>query len=109
MTVVVHHIQLRPGIASGQFEDWVRGSDYPSCPNLPSVLAFSVQRGMRAGEYFEIIEVSSEAEFQRDMLTATFHRLEAGFSAMATVVGEWTGEPIEPGYRAARARSNSDH
>jgi hypothetical protein len=99
MNLVVHRIELRDGIEPGRFEDWVREVDYPSCPQLPSVLAFSVQRGPREREYFEVITVSSGEAFQRDMRTATFRRLEAGFGALATVVEEWSGEPIGPGYQ----------
>jgi hypothetical protein len=103
MDVIVHRIALRAGVTTEEFEAWVRTVDYASCPQLHSVLQFSVQRVDAAGIYFELIAVRSRAEFERDMSTPAFGRLVDGFSALATVVGEIAGSRIEPGYLAAAA------
>ncbi|WP_030380549.1 MULTISPECIES: RedY protein [unclassified Streptomyces] len=119
MTVIIHRIQLLDGVAPERFEAWVRDVDYAACPELPSVLAFGVQRVADAPAeatggpahsprsphspyYFEIIEVSSREEFARDMESARFRRLEADFGHLAKVVDEVTGERIGDGYRAGR-------
>lgn len=101
MHTVIHRIRLHHGVDPARFEAWVRDVDYPSCPGLPSVLAFSVQRlaGERA-EYFEVIDVESYEAFERDMRSATFRRLEAGFGELAAVVDNVIGERLEPGYQA---------
>lgn len=109
MAIIVHHIRLHDGVAPERFEKWVREVDYAACPDLPSLLAFGVQRvvdtapgapGAEGPGYFEIIEVSSREEFERDMKSSRFQQLVAQFDEMAKVVGEVTGERIGDGYRA---------
>lgn len=103
MTTIIHRIRLKPGVPPTRFEAWVRDSDYPSAPDLPSLEAFSVHRVSRsrgaAHEYFEIIQVTGLAAFQRDMCTPTFGRLVEAFEQMAEVVDELEGERLEPGFR----------
>ncbi|MFR0356220.1 RedY protein [Streptomyces sediminimaris] len=111
MAIIVHRIRLHDGVAPGRFERWVREVDYAACPDLPSVLAFGVQRVVDASAgapgaedpgYFEIIEVSSREEFERDMKSSRFQQLVVQFGQMAKVVDEVTGERIGDGYRAQR-------
>lgn len=104
MDIIVHRIRLRDGISPERFEKWVTEADYAACPNLTSVVSFSVQRiaGESAGpvEYFEVITVTGRAEFGRDMATPVFRELESGFSGLAEVVDELAGERIGLGYQA---------
>ncbi|PJE96357.1 RedY protein [Streptomyces carminius] len=108
MTTIVHRIRLHEGVDPADFEAWVRDTDYAACPELPSVLAFGVQRVV-AGEsggaaapvhFFELIEVTSREEFERDMQKEVFRSLVTDFDKMAVVVDELVGERVEPGYRA---------
>ncbi|MFJ2261661.1 RedY protein [Streptomyces sp. NPDC087844] len=103
MTVIVHRIRLLDGVAPDRFETWVRDVDYATCPELPSVLSFSVQR-VHAGDaplaYVEIIEVSSLADFEHDMQSPPFRKLVSDFDQMAEVVSETVGDRIGDGYRA---------
>ncbi|MFE7722000.1 hypothetical protein ACFU44_23475 [Nocardia rhizosphaerihabitans] len=105
MQVIVHLIELQPGTEPAAFESWVQTVDYATCPDLPSVRAFSVQRVPPAvGEprrYFEIIQVSSHQEFEADMQTPAFKGLVAAFDTMALVVQELVGVRLEPGYIAS--------
>lgn len=103
MDIIVHRIRLHRGVDPARFEAWVRDVDYATCPELPSVLAFSVQRADAEAPFvfFEIIQVSSREEFERDMRTPAFGRLVADFEQMASVVEEFAGERVEPGYTAA--------
>jgi hypothetical protein len=112
MAIIAHRIRLHDGVEPARFEAWVRDVDYATCPELPSVVAFSVHRvlegadaenGVAAGgpiHFFEIIEVSSREAFERDMQTEPFHRLVTDFDEMASVVDEVAGERVEPGYRS---------
>ncbi|MBS2964642.1 hypothetical protein KGA66_16415 [Actinocrinis puniceicyclus] len=104
MDVIIHSIRLRPGIEPERFERWVRECDYASCPQLPSVVSFSVQRvsdGDRAAaDYFEIITVRDRDAFALDMKSAAFGALVDAFDQMAVVVDERAGIRIEPGYAA---------
>ncbi|MEO6703306.1 MAG: RedY protein [Jatrophihabitantaceae bacterium] len=101
MNVIVHRIELLPGITSEQFERWVQHVDYVGCLELPSVLAFSVHpHAGRSGQYFEVITVTSAADFERDMATPAFGRLARGFEELAAVREELAGPAIPPGYRA---------
>lgn len=117
MTIIVHRIRLHDGVEPERFENWVRDVDYVTCPELPSLLAFGVQRVVGAlaerssagagpvgihgpRHYFEIIEVTSLQEFERDMESSQFQRLLAEFEQMAKVVDEVTGERIGDGYQA---------
>ncbi|WP_449475841.1 RedY protein [Streptomyces abikoensis] len=108
MDLIVHRIRLRPGITPVRFETWVRETDYATCPELPSVLSFSVQRvsGDPAApvHFFEVIGVRSRAEFARDTTGPAFARLVAEFEEMAEVVDEVAGTRVEPGYRAGADR-----
>lgn len=105
MEIIVHLIGLHPQTDPAAFESWVREVDYATCPELPSVLAFSVQRApdpSGAGyHYFEVIQVSSYPEFERDMETPAFKKLESDFETMASVLREFAGTRLEPGYRAS--------
>ncbi|MFD9073447.1 RedY protein [Streptomyces lasiicapitis] len=103
--VIVHRIRLHDGVDPERFESWVRDVDYATCPRLPAVVSFAVQRvtvaaAAASGEYFEIIEVTSRADFERDMRSEPFHRLVADFDKMAAVVAELTGDRVGSGYRA---------
>ncbi|WP_282776707.1 MULTISPECIES: hypothetical protein [unclassified Nocardia] len=104
MQVIVHLIELHSGIDPAAFEHWVRTVDYATCPQLPSVRAFSVQRADDAvGEprhYFEIIQVTSRADFEADMRTPAFAELVSAFDTMASVVREFAGVRLDPGYSA---------
>lgn len=112
MAIIVHRIRLRDGVEPARFEAWVRNVDYAACPELPSVVAFSVQRVLQGAEaepgvaaggpihYFELIEVSSREAFERDMQTEPFRRLTTDFDEMASVIDEVVGERVEPGYRS---------
>ncbi|MBL1075894.1 hypothetical protein JK358_15970 [Nocardia sp. 2] len=102
MELIVHLIELHPYIDPDRFESWVREVDYATCPQLPSVRGFSVQRTAEDTRYFEVIEVSSRADFDKDMDTPAFKSLVAAFDTMASVVTEYAGTRLEPGYRAAR-------
>ncbi|SFQ37969.1 hypothetical protein K8Z49_16725 [Actinomadura madurae] len=105
MEIIVHTIALHPGADPAEFEAWVRDVDYATCPELPSVQAFDVVRvpGERAGRYVEIIRVSSAAEFEKDMRTPAFQRLETAFSTMAAVTEETSGTRLDPGYVSGRS------
>ncbi|MFF9898100.1 RedY protein [Streptomyces longispororuber] len=108
MTFIVHRIRLHDGVEPERFESWVREVDYATCPELPSVLAFAVQRlapatGGGPAEYYEVVEVTGRADFERDMRSEPFRRLVADFEKMASVVAEWSGERVGPGYRARGA------
>ncbi|MEV6279615.1 hypothetical protein [Nocardia sp. NPDC051832] len=100
MDLIVHLIRLHPGIDPADFETWVRDTDYRTCPQLPSVRSFSVQRTATPGQYFEVIQVSSRADFEQDMHTPEFKGLVAAFDTMATVTEEFEGVRIDPGYQA---------
>ncbi|MFB7657282.1 MULTISPECIES: RedY protein [unclassified Streptomyces] len=104
MDVIIHRIRLHDGVDPARFETWVREVDYATCPRLPSVRAFGVQRvtteQAAAFHYFEVITVSGLDEFSRDMKTEAFQGLVAAFDSMASVVDETSGERIEPGYTA---------
>jgi hypothetical protein len=102
MEIIVHRIRLHRGVDPARFEAWVREVDYATCPELPSVTAFSVQRaGAEAPSlFFEVIQVTSREDFERDMAGPAFGRLVADFERLASVVEEFAGERVEPGYTA---------
>ncbi|TDD80533.1 RedY protein [Actinomadura rubrisoli] len=104
MQIIVHLIRLRPGTDPAAFESWVREVDYRTCPELPSVIAFSVQRisgsAHAAAHYFEIIQVTGAADFERDMGTPAFQGLVRTFETMATVTAEFSGDRLDPAYSA---------
>lgn len=104
MRLIIHKIRLLEPSFQEAFEDWVINTDYATCPHLPSVLAFSVQRAdPGAGcDYFEVITVRSDADFQRDMNKAEFASLVARFSQMAEVVEEIGGLRLGAGYVQAQ-------
>ncbi|MFH8468515.1 RedY protein [Streptomyces sp. NPDC017991] len=103
MAIIVHRIRLLDGVAPDRFETWVRDVDYATCPELPSVLSFGVQRVDAERDaplaYVEIIEVSSLADFEHDMQSPPFRKLVSDFDQMAEVVSETVGERIGDGYR----------
>ncbi|MFF7728704.1 RedY protein [Streptomyces sp. NPDC008001] len=105
--MIVHRIRLRPGVTPDRFETWVRETDYATCPELPSVLSFSVQRvsadPAAPVHFFEVIGVRSLAEFEKDAAGPAFARLVTDFEGMAEVLDELAGVRVEPGYRAAGA------
>lgn len=105
MEVIIHRIRLRDGVDPARFESWVRTADYAACPELPSIVSFSVHRVSAEPtapvHFFEVIGVSSQEAFQDDMTTAIFEGLEAGFAEMASVVDELRGERVGTGYHAA--------
>ncbi|WP_233645493.1 RedY protein [Streptomyces sp. BSE6.1] len=104
MNVIIHRIRLHDGVDPARFEAWVRDVDYATCPRLPSVRAFAVQRVSTERDapfhYFEIISVSTLDAFSRDMKSEAFQGLVAAFDTMASVVEEMSGERVEPGYAA---------
>ena len=108
METIVHRIRLRSGVAPERFEAWVTGVDYATCPELPSVLQFSVQRVSVAEaatfHYLEVIVVCGREEFARDMRGLTFLKLSAEFAEMAEVITEDVGTYIEPGYQVSSWR-----
>lgn len=103
MITIVHRIRLKPGASPDSFERWVRESDYATCPRLPSLISFGVQRVTTDPEapfhYFEIIQVDSLEAFETDMGTPQFGALVEAFDGMAEVVDEIQGERVEPGYQ----------
>lgn len=104
MQVIVHGIRLHEGVEPSQFEAWVREHDYPACPRLPSVNAFTVHRVSAERDapvhFFEIIWATSAEAFDRDMRSDVFRELSSGFAELASVVDEMSGAPLEPGYLA---------
>lgn len=116
MTIIIHRIRLHDGVAPVRFETWVRDVDYATCPELPSVVSFSVQRvvepaarkhtgaeeaaGDETFHYVETIEVTSLEDFEHDMQSPPFRKLVSDFDQMARVVAETMGERIGDGYRA---------
>jgi hypothetical protein len=104
MKLIVHKIRLRTGADPKTFEDWVLNADYAACPRLPSVAAFSVQRADPGSgfDYFEVISVRSQADFEADMRGADFAGLVASFSEMAEVIEEIGGARLGDGYRQGR-------
>lgn len=116
MTIIIHRIRLHDGVAPIRFETWVRDVDYATCPELPSVVSFNVQRvaepaprkhtGAKGGvvdetfHYVEMIEVTSLEDFEHDMQSPPFRKLVSDFDQMAKVVDEAVGERIGDGYRA---------
>jgi hypothetical protein len=105
MVTIIDKIRLRPGVDPERFERWVRDSDYPSCPSLPSLVSFAVAR--TTGEcgavfdYFEIIQVTSAEAFEADMESDAFRALVSAFAEMANVVETFHGRRLEPGYTGA--------
>lgn len=104
MNIIVHKIRLLDATQAQAFEKWVLTTDYAACPQLPSVRQFSVQRVSEGHDapfhYFEVIAVTSVADFERDMASMAFASLVASFSTMAEVVEEVAGEQLGDGYRA---------
>lgn len=106
METIVHKIRLRDVSMAPDFESWVQNTDYATCPQLPSVVAFAVHRvstDPRAPfHYFEVIQVSSRDAFEKDMATSAFAGLVQAFTGMAEVVEEVAGTRLGAGYRADR-------
>ncbi|MFG1796232.1 hypothetical protein [Nocardia sp. NPDC049149] len=102
MELIVHLIRLHADTDAAAFESWVREVDYATCPELPSIRSFSVQRIPDSPRnYFEVIQVDDLAEFERDTRTPAFARLVAAFDTMAAVTTEIAGTRVGPGYYAA--------
>ncbi|KZL24603.1 MULTISPECIES: hypothetical protein [unclassified Pseudovibrio] len=101
MKLIVHKIRLLDQSLATRFEDWVINTDYPTCPKLPSVVGFSVQRADPGldFDYYEVITVTSQNEFEKDMATKGFMALVEMFSEMAEVVEEIAGTRLGDGYR----------
>lgn len=104
MQSIVHKIRLLDIGHAQAFENWVLDTDYATCPELPSVRSFDVCRVSSAHDapfhYIEVIKVSSNEAFKRDMDSASFARLVECFSTMAEVVEEVAGTQLGAGYRA---------
>ena len=98
--VIIDKITLLDKSFKEDFERWVVDVDYLACAQLPSVKSFSVCL-MASGDadYIEIIHVTSEEDFKRDMDTPSFQSLVSRFCAMAKVVDTIVADPIPPGYR----------
>ncbi len=109
METIVHRIRLKDSGQHEAFERWVCERDYVACHDLPSVVGFDVHRVSLEPDadchYMEIIRVSSQADFERDMATPTFKGLERDFSGMAEVIDEIAGHQIGPGYRKAHSET----
>lgn len=100
MHIVIDKIRLRGPEHETAFTQWVQEVDYAACSALSSVLRFQV---VRAGpdadfDYFEIVHVSSLADFQLDMQTPVFRGLVQRFSEMAEVIKSFSGAPLPPGF-----------
>ena len=104
MECIVHRIKLNDGVPPERFETWVREVDYATCPQLPSVLSFSVQRvstdPAAPVHYFEVIQITDGKAFEADMAQEVFQGLEKDFHTMASVVDEVSGERVGAGYTA---------
>ncbi len=100
MQLIVHKIRLLAQSYAERFENWVQTSDYAACPQLPSVISFSVQRADPGADfdYFEVITVTSLEAFEKDMRTDVFGSLVAAFSNMAEVQEEIIGTRLGEGY-----------
>jgi len=73
----------------------------PSRGVEPDVIPYEATSGTGApSEFFEVIQVTSNEDFARDMKTPVFGRLVADFERMASVVEELSGSRVEPGYTA---------
>lgn len=107
METIVHKIRLLDIAKAQDFETWVQTTDYAACPQLPSVRAFAVHRVSADPQapfhYFEVIQVSDLAAFEKDMATPVFDSLVAAFTGMAEVVEEIGGTRLGAGYRADEA------
>ena len=105
METIVHSICLHPGTDPADFERWVREVDYATCPELTSLRNFHVVRvsGDPAApvHYFEVIEVTSQEAFAKDMETPAFAGLVSAFEGMASVVDWVAGERVGQGYTVA--------
>lgn len=102
METIVHNIRLRPGTDPAEFERWVREVDYPTCSELPSLRGFHVVRISAETDapahYLEVIEVTSQEAFAKDMDTPAFAGLVSAFEPMASVVDEVAGQRVGTGY-----------
>lgn len=104
METIVHTIRLHPGTDPADFERWVREVDYAACRELPSVRGFHVLRVSQESDvpvrYLEIIQVTSQEAFAKDMATPVFGRLVAAFESMASVGDQIAGQWVGAGYTA---------
>ncbi|MBY6243033.1 hypothetical protein [Methylosinus sp. Sm6] len=111
MEIIIHKIRLLDVGRAPAFEEWVTTEDYAACPDLPSVRQFSVQRvsldPAAPFHYFEVIAVTSMADFERDMALPAFCRLVDRFSAMAELAEEVIGTRLGAGY-GANSRNVAD-
>ena len=100
MQLIVHKIRLHNSSDADAFEAWVIDTDYATCPDLPSVVAFTVQRAAAGSDfdYFEVVTITDMAAFEADMQTPQFQSLVARFSQLADVVEEITGDQLGDGY-----------
>ena len=102
MITIVHKIKLLNPDFAGEFENWVKNTDYVTAPKLKSLISFSVFKNSDVNEtsfdYFEVIRVSSLEAFEEDMKTEEFESLVASFTKMAKVIEEIKGDFLEPGY-----------
>lgn len=104
METIVHSICLHPGTDPADFERWVREVDYATCPQLPSVRSFHVVQvsddPAAPVHYVEVIEVTGQEAFAKDMDTPVFAGLVTAFEAMASVVDWVAGRRVGQGYTA---------
>lgn len=100
MVIIIDHIRLLDARHEQAFVRWVQEVDYATCRDLPSVQRFQVVRAAPDADcdFFEIIQVESQAAFERDMQTPAFAALVARFSQMARVTKTFVGSAVPPGF-----------
>lgn len=100
MQILIDRIRLGDPSYREEFIAWVRDVDYAACRDLPSVLRFHVYEAAEGADcdFFEIVHVSSLADFERDMQLPLFRSLQERFGRMATVASQLAGMPVPPGF-----------
>lgn len=98
---IIDKIQLLDPRHEAAFLQWVKEVDYATCQERRSVQRFQVVRAAPGAgcDFFEIVEVESQAAFERDMATPVFAALVARFSQMARVSETFAGELVPPGFQ----------
>jgi len=103
METIIHKIKLIDSSKAKDYEDWVKNSDYVTCPQLKSLLSFDVHKISDSPKaefhYFEIIKIKSHDDFQKDIRTTAFAKLVEAFDSMAEVVEEFDGTQVGLGYQ----------
>lgn len=102
MKIIVHKIRLTDIAHLEAFHEWVVNTDYVACESLPSVVQFDVAavsvEPSAPFHFIEVIRITDEEAFNRDMDTPLFQSLVARFSEMAEVIEETVTELIGEGY-----------